>query len=179
MKSQTSVFSASRRKLQFNFLIAHREDPFSVCSFGVLWNEKCSMVIKHSLNETHPQLSLELMDFLLKPWAHLWAQDKPWHSCQHFDLKRRSCRTEVWCAREDQSVLNGTQSWELTEPYRALHSSCRLCFVPEISSACSTTKPKTNKKTTPKWLNQFSTSNTKPQVEKKTNSSKIPLHQTL
>lgn len=37
--------------------------------------------------------------------------------------------------------------------------------------------PKQIKKTTPKWLNQFSVSNTKPRVEKKTNSSKIPSHQ--
>lgn len=71
MNSYTSIFPASSRKLQFNFLLARREDPFSVCSFGVLWNEKYYMVIKHSLNETRSEVTLELKNLLLRPCVHL------------------------------------------------------------------------------------------------------------
>lgn len=59
------------RKLQFNLLFAHREDPFSVCSFGILWNEKCYMLIKQSPNETCSKLTLQLMNLLPRPSAHL------------------------------------------------------------------------------------------------------------
>lgn len=126
-------------------------------------------------------LSLELMNFLLKPWAHLPTGQAlaqlsaflTWREAQN-----RSCRTEVWCCREDHSV----PKWDIKlEPidsaHRALHSACRLSSGCEIFSACPTAKSKPNKKTTPKWLNQFSTSNTKPQVERKTYSSRIPSHQ--
>lgn len=71
MKSYASLFPASSRKLQFNLLLAHRGDPFSLCSFGVLRNEKCYVVIKHSLNETCSELSLKLMNLLLSPRIHL------------------------------------------------------------------------------------------------------------
>lgn len=69
--TEVSIFPASSRKLQFNLLLAHGEDPFSVCSFGVLWNEKCYIIIKHSLNETLPELTLAFMNLLLSPCVHL------------------------------------------------------------------------------------------------------------
>lgn len=111
MKSYTSVFSASSRKLQFNFLLAHREDPFSVCSFGVLRNEKCCMVIKHSLNEAHSQLSPELMNFLLNPCAHLPRGQTLARLSGFLALREAQngrCRREVWCIKEDPVCLNGT-----------------------------------------------------------------------
>lgn len=107
MKSYTSVFSASSRKLQFNFLLAHREDPFSVCSFGVLWDEKCYMVINHSLNEAHSQLSLQLMNFLLNLCAHLLTGQILAQLSGFLTLRETqngSCRTEMWCIREDHGV---------------------------------------------------------------------------
>lgn len=93
--------------MQFNFLLAHREDPFCVCSFGVLWNEKYWMVIKHSLNEAHSGTD-EYPPEPLGTFAHRTNPGTAVSIPYLGGAQKWSCRTEVWCVREDHSVLNGT-----------------------------------------------------------------------